>query len=202
MEASNPNASLVKALAAFQAEVRDPVKDSTNPHFKSRYADLHAVLAAVRPVLAKHGLAVVQVVETTQGINPLLATILLHADGGSLTSRIPLTVNKPGPQEFGSVMSYLRRYSLMAMLGIAGADDDDDGESATPRGKTPVVQAKPQPEVVQFEMAEEATAAFAQARTMQELEAMAKRCLWFKGADKDTVAFAYRARKAELGGGK
>lgn len=191
---------LAKALVAFQSEVRDPVKDSTNPHFKSRYADLHNVLSAVRPVLAKHGLAVTQVIDSSApGAHSMLVTRLLHTSGESISSSVPLAVSKSGPQEFGSVMSYLRRYSLMALCGIAGADDDDDGEAATPR-KGAAPKAQPQGELVQFELVEEAVAAFKTCTTVGALQLMAKRCLWFKGTDKDTVAAAYRSRLAELGG--
>lgn len=200
------DSELYKALIAFQAEVRDPVKDSSNPHFKSRYADLHSVLVAVRPVLAKHGLAVAQTITVRDGqVHPLLETVLVHSSGAMLKSTVPLAVSKAGPQEFGSVMSYLRRYSLMALLGIAGADDDDDGESATQRGRQPqttkaVTLAKD--ELVQFELVEDALAAFAACKTVGALQVTAKRCVWFKGTDKDTVAAGYRSRLAELGGGQ
>ena len=192
---------LFAAFAAFQSEVRDPVKDSSNPHFKSRYADLHGVLAAVRPVLAKHGLAVTQTISVREGqVHPLLETTLLHSSGESLSSTVPLAVTKAGPQEFGSVMSYLRRYSLMALLGIAGADDDDDGEAATPRGKTPTVTAKATQTAPQFDLVEEAVAAMAVAKSVTELVALAARCRNFTGADKEAAGNAYRARQAALGG--
>lgn len=196
---------LNKALIAFQAEVRDPIKDASNPHFKSRYADLHSVLVAVRPVLAKHGLAITQTISVREGqVHPLLETTLLHSSGAYLNSTVPLAVTKAGPQEFGSVMSYLRRYSLMALLGIAGADDDDDGEGATPRGRQPqttkaATTATPaKNELVQFELIEDALAAFEACKTVGALQVCAKRCLWFKGTDKETVANAYRVRLADL----
>jgi len=192
---------LFAAFAAFQSEVRDPVKDSSNPHFKSRYADLHGVLAAVRPVLAKHGLAITQTINVREGqVHPLLETMLLHTSGESISSTVPLAVSKSGPQEFGSVMSYLRRYSLMALLGIAGADDDDDGEAATPRGKTPTVTAKATQTASQFDLVEEAVAAMAVAKNVAELVALAARCRNFTGADKEAAGNAYRARQAALGG--
>lgn len=194
--------NLFAAFAAFQSEVRDPVKDSQNPHFRSRYADLHGVLAAVRPVLAKHGLAITQTINVREGqVHPLLETLLLHTSGESISSTVPLAVSKAGPQEFGSVMSYLRRYSLMALLGIAGADDDDDGEAATPR-KAPAVTSKVAQDAAQFDLVEEATSAMAAARNTADLVALAARCRQFTGADKETVAAAYRARQAALGGAK
>jgi hypothetical protein len=195
--------NLFAAFAAFQSEVRDPVKDASNPHFRSRYADLHGVLAAVRPVLAKHGLAITQTINVRDGqVHPLLETMLLHTSGESISSTVPLAVTKAGPQEFGSVMSYLRRYSLMALLGIAGADDDDDGEAATPRGKTPAVTSKATQDAAQFDLVEEATSAMAAAKSTADLVALAARCRQFTGADKETVAAAYRARQAALGGAK
>lgn len=196
--------NLFAAFAAFQSEVRDPVKDASNPHFRSRYADLHGVLAAVRPVLARHGLAVTQTINVRDGqVHPLLETMLLHTSGESISSTVPLAVTKAGPQEFGSVMSYLRRYSLMALLGIAGADDDDDGEGATPRAaKVPAVTSKATQDAPQFDLVEEATGAMAAAKSTAELVALAARCRQFTGADKETVASAYRARQAALGGAK
>ena len=195
------DSELNKALIAFQAEVRDPVKDASNPHFKSRYADLHSVLVAVRPVLARHGLAITQTISVREGqVHPLLETTLLHSSGAYFNSTVPLAVTKAGPQEFGSVMSYLRRYSLMALLGIAGADDDDDGEAATPRGKAPTVTAKATQTAPQFDLVEEAVAAMAVAKNVAELVALAARCRNFTGADKEAAGNAYRARQAALGG--
>lgn len=117
---------LVAALAAAQAEFPTIPKNHTNPHFKSRYADLSDVLAAVRPVLAKHGIALVQPLRWTDaGLE--LVTALLKGDE-RLESSMPLPVDAK-PQDLGSRLTYLRRYSLCALLGVA-AEDDDDGNAA------------------------------------------------------------------------
>ena len=117
--------ALAGALAAAQAEMPNAEFDSTNPHFKNRYASLAAIRKASLPVLSKHGLAIAQT------INPEgLVTLLLHKSGGQLASIHPLPdVTAVGPQKFGSALTYARRYSWQAIVGIA-ADEDDDGNAA------------------------------------------------------------------------
>lgn len=117
---------LVAALAAAQAEFPTIPKNHTNPHFKSRYADLSDVLAAVRPVLAKHGIALVQPLRWTDaGLE--LVTALLKGDE-RLESSMPLPVDAK-PQDLGSRLTYCRRYMACSLLGVA-AEDDDDGNAA------------------------------------------------------------------------
>lgn len=131
---------LVAALARAQAAFPTIVKTKTNPHYKSQYADLADVLAAVRPALAAQGIAVVQPVRVTDR-GAELVTALLWGDQ-RIESCMPLDVDGK-PQELGSRLTYLRRYQLAALCGVA-ADDDDDGNvasAATPR------KAKPQRQV-------------------------------------------------------
>lgn len=122
-------ATIAEALAAAQAELTDPVKDSINPHFKSRYADLASILKAVRPVLARHGIAVTQTTGITDGGGVILITALMWR-GESIVGRYPVNPVKADPQGFGSAMTYARRYALQAIVGVA-ADDDDDGNAAS-----------------------------------------------------------------------
>lgn len=130
-------ATIAEALSAAQAEITDPSKDSVNPHFKSRYADLASVLKTVRPVLAKHGIAVVQTTDILDG-QLVLVTRLLWRDE-EILGRYPVQPTKADPQGLGSAMTYARRYALQAIVGVA-ADDDDDGNAASaPKPSAPRV---------------------------------------------------------------
>ena len=121
-------ATIAEALSSAQAEITDPPKDSVNPHFKSRYADLATVLKTVRPVLAKHGIALVQTTDILDG-TLVLVTRLLWRDE-EILGRYPVQPVKNDPQGLGSAMTYARRYALQAIVGVA-ADDDDDGNAAS-----------------------------------------------------------------------
>jgi hypothetical protein len=126
---------LAKALVAAQAEFSAVAKTSTNPHFKSKFAPLHEVVRTTSPVLAKHGLAVAQLIGESDG-RDTLTTILTHTSGETLESTMLLHLTKNDPQGQGSAITYARRYSYMAMLGLV-ADEDDDANRA--------VQSKPKP---------------------------------------------------------
>ena len=119
---------LAAALAAFLGEVRDPALDGVNPHFRSKYATLPGVLQTVRPLLMKHKLAVIQSPDLLDG-RLVLKTRLMHAEGEVIESALPLP-EAGTMQAMGSAITYARRYSLTAMLGICG-DEDDDGNSAS-----------------------------------------------------------------------
>ena len=132
-------ATIAQALAAAQAELTDPPKDSVNPHLKSRYADLATVLKTVRPVLAKHGIALAQTTDIHDG-QLVLVTRLLWNDE-EILGRYPVQPTKQDPQGLGSAMTYARRYALQAIVGVA-ADDDDDGNAASaPPKSAPTTRA-------------------------------------------------------------
>lgn len=138
-------AKLTAALVKAQAEVQNPTKNKANPHFKSTYADLPAVLEAVVPVLNAHGLAVCQLLSEYAGY-PALTTVLTHESGEFYESTINLRPAKTDPQGVGSAITYLRRYSLLALAGVA-ADDDDDGNAACrpPAGRSAEPPMPPRP---------------------------------------------------------
>jgi hypothetical protein len=121
---------LAKALAAAQGEFRPIVKDKVvkSSSYSYRYADLATVRDAVTPALAKHGLAVVQTFRPNGGTHQYVETTLMHSSGESVSSsyQIPATGKQ---QEIGSAITYARRYSLCAILGVV-AEDDDDGNAA------------------------------------------------------------------------
>lgn len=123
-----------KALAKVQAEIGSASKSSTNPHFKSKYADLAEVWATWQVIGPKHGFALIQ----TTGIaehGPYLLTTLLHESGDKMEGTYPLKPSKEDPQGYGSALTYARRYTLAAMVGIV--QDDDDGNAAS-QPKEPV----------------------------------------------------------------
>lgn len=120
---------LAKALADFQSEVKDPSKDKENPYFKSKYVALDGVLQTVRPVLAKHGLSVMQL-PTSDETAVTVTTLLMHSSGQFIESEpFKVLLTKKDAQAAGSALTYARRYSLSSVLGIAWDDDDDDGDS-------------------------------------------------------------------------
>ncbi|EYB69089.1 hypothetical protein DEIPH_ctg011orf0057 [Deinococcus phoenicis] len=143
MEKSNTLSELAKALSKVQGLIRPALKTSENGHLKSKYADLGSVFDACRDALAENGLSVVQMPVTDEPGYIALETMLLHASGEYISSRARVKLQKDDPQGAGSGLTYLRRYSLSAALGIV-ADDDDDGHAASaPRGPQKAQQAPP-----------------------------------------------------------
>lgn len=117
---------LSKALVAAIAETQDVHADSDNPFHKSRYASLSAHLKALKPIFAKHGLAIIQLPIGT-GDEVGIKTTVLHTSGESIESVCLLHAKDLNGQQAGSLFSYLRRYALAAVAGVA--TDDDDAES-------------------------------------------------------------------------
>ncbi len=133
---------LAKALATAQGQIGGAVKGKENPFFKSRYADLPAVMDACRIPLSKNGIAVIQSMQF-DGDASWIETMLAHASGQWVMSRYPLRPTKSDPQSMGSCVSYARRYALMAMVGIVAEDEDDDGHKASDRGTVSPYSAGP-----------------------------------------------------------
>ncbi len=130
MQKSETLGELAKALAKAQAAIQPAPKDTSNPFFKSKYADLPAVWRACREPLASNGLSVVQMPADSSEGRIALTTMLLHTSGEYITSTVSTKIAKDDPQGVGSALTYLRRYALAAMVGIV-ADDDDDGNAAS-----------------------------------------------------------------------
>lgn len=129
MRTSEIIADLVTALAAAQAEIHQATESGTNPFFNSSYSTLADIWDACRQPLSKHGLSVVQTVETAEG-RVTVTTRLFHNTGQWIESAITLTPEDSGPQPLGSIITYGRRYTLAPLVGIASANDDD-AESGT-----------------------------------------------------------------------
>lgn len=126
----NENTEIIAAMAAAWGEIPTIAEDSTNPHFKSKYASLEGILRTVRPILARHGLWVSQAsVPCESGAS--VQTRLYHGSGGSLDlGTVCVPVNKNDAQGYGSAMTYARRYGLLSALGLAAGDDDDGNLAA------------------------------------------------------------------------
>jgi hypothetical protein len=129
--------TLYTALLAAQKAMGPVVKNATNPHLKSKYADLGAVLDTIEQPLWDNGLLIAQRFTHDQG-GAILVTELIHAASGeTLTSAVPVVSKDPtDPQKIGAAITYYRRYSLLALLGLAPEDDDGHAASQPPRQNT------------------------------------------------------------------
>lgn len=127
------------AFLAFQREVKDPKKESVNPHFKSKFASLESTIEAVRPIANKHGLTISQW-RTGKGVT----TMILHESGQYVRGEAEMVLEKATPQGLGSATTYERRYSLLGATGTSG-DVDDDGEHAEEQHRAPAQAPKPPP---------------------------------------------------------
>ena len=125
---------IYSALVAAQSEITDVPMRGRNPHFRSKYATLPDVLKVARPVLSKHGLAVISAPFAEEGKVFGTAVRIIHQSGQYIQMVGRVSATKGTAQELGSVCTYLRRYSLTGALNISG-DEDDDGEAAEGRGK-------------------------------------------------------------------
>lgn len=136
---------LAAALVKVQAEVENPAFDSTNPHFRSKYASLLAVREAVIPVFNKHGISVIQFPVCESFLAKREETIkdswmagcethLIHESGETMVKQCLLPLDKLNAHGAGSCITYARRYSLMAIAGVVG-DEDDDANSAVDQDK-------------------------------------------------------------------
>ena len=133
-------ANLSLALSIVQGKMSHAVKDSANPFFKSKYADLESVWDACRSLLAENGLAVMQFpgLYTDHDKSMSLTTIISHKSGEYISQEMSVPVTKVDPQGAGSALTYMRRYALAAVVGVVQADDDGNAASSP----KPVVKAK------------------------------------------------------------
>lgn len=125
---------LVSALSKAQGKMKPATFNKINPHFKNRYADFTSCMDAARSPLSENGLSILQYCEHYNE-KLTLVTMLAHTSGQWIKSYFPLNPTKMDSQSIGSAMTYAKRYSLSAMLGIVSDEEDDDGEAAQGRGK-------------------------------------------------------------------
>jgi len=132
--------NIASALVKAQKEFGPALKTNTNPHFRSKYADLSACVEAVVDALNNNGIALIQQThDDATGVT--VETMFLHESGESLTSgKLHVPASKQDPQGYGSALTYARRYSLMAACGIA--PEDDDGNAASKPRQAPQREEK------------------------------------------------------------
>jgi hypothetical protein len=130
--------ALVKAQKGFGAAL----KTSSNPHFKSRYADLAACVEAVIDSLNDNGVALIQQThECDSGV--IVETVFIHESGETFSAgKLHVPASKHDAQGYGSALTYARRYSLMAACGIAPEDDDGNAATASPAKRNPPAEVK------------------------------------------------------------
>lgn len=137
MNKSESIQNLSAALSKAQAEMPAIKFDSKNPFLKNDYASLGAIIAGARPVIAKHGLSVAQLTFGEDGVAGV-ETVLMHASGEWISQSISMPIGeekgKSSAQVAGSIVTYLRRYSLASILGIY-SDEDGDGNKVEPERK-------------------------------------------------------------------
>lgn len=198
--------ALVKAQKAFEPAR----KDATNPHFRSKYANLSACVDAVKDALNDNGISLIQALhESDNGV--IVETIFLHESGEQFSAgKLHFPASKQDAQGYMSALTYARRGALLSACGIAPEDDDGNAAvKAMPSAKLvdkPIVKPKAQekPALVIDEgmpILEFAEGAFASAQTMSELKQ------WFsqlythtKQLPEEQVVITnlYNSRKAEL----
>jgi hypothetical protein len=129
-------AALAAALSKAQADITGALKDSSNPFFKSKYADLASCWDACRKQLAANGLCVIQTTGMTDA-GLVLITTLAHSSGEWMRGVLPVVTKDNGPQAQGSGITYARRYALAAIVGLAQIDDDAEAAQARPFTNNP-----------------------------------------------------------------
>ena len=120
---------LATALSKVQGELTYAKKDSANPFFKSRYADLESVWDACRSLMAANGLSVIQMPGNFFEGRMWLITRLCHSSGEWIEQEMSVPVQKADAQGAGSALTYMRRYALAAFIGVVQADDDGNAAS-------------------------------------------------------------------------
>jgi len=141
MEAGQKTGLLAAALMKVQATLKHAAKDSVNPHFKTKYADLGSVWDACREALQANGFAVAQTMAPAAAGWVCVETRLLHVSGEQLVSSCVLPVVKNDPQAYGSAITYGRRYGLGAMVGVIGEDDDDANAASARSASQPAASS-------------------------------------------------------------
>ena len=200
---------LATALNLAQQQMGGAVKDSTNPFFKSSYADLTSVIKAVKDPLCANGLSYVQFPITSAGGNGIgVETVLMHKSGEWISNEFTMPMVKSDPQAAGACLSYARRYGLSSVLGLPVADSD--AEAAMMRGKPVEVDTLQQQleankqaydnnyeimQAVKQFLAEETPGSIQEAKTiLGGLDEEDQLALWNPSPTKGNVAFTTKER--------
>ncbi len=137
MKNSESIKEIAAALVKAQTEIKAAIKDSANPFFKSKYADLASVIEAVRIPLNKAGISFLQPVsEAEHGVK--VETVLIHTSGEWISESLVMPVSKEDAQGVGSAITYARRYGLQSMCGVPVEDDDGNAAAKSPPAKSTI----------------------------------------------------------------
>jgi hypothetical protein len=139
VEQSHEIGELAKAMAMVQGEIRNPVYDAVNPHYRSKYASLAAIMNVLRPKMSKYGIAMTQQ-PCSNGERIGVTTTIMHESGQWQRSTLFLKADKDNIHGAGSTLTYLKRYSATGPWCIAG-EEDDDGNAAV--GKPAIAKVVP-----------------------------------------------------------
>jgi hypothetical protein len=143
--ATAPKSSLASAMADAFAEFEAAAKAANNPHFKSKYADLPAVMDAIKPALVKNRLFFTQATHEMDG-GVCIETVVHHESGEHMSfGRLFVPASKQDAHGYGSALTYARRYSLMTAFGIPAEDDDGNAASKSAANDTPAQRDEPAP---------------------------------------------------------
>lgn len=144
MKTSESTKSIIEALSKVQAALQPVVKDAENPHFRSKYATLEAVVEASRDLLLQNGICILQI-PTFDETGSYLVTRLCHSSGEWIEGKLKMA-EMDSPQRMGSLLSYYRRYMLSTMVGIV-TQEDDDAEKAEQGNSVNITRLAPPKQV-------------------------------------------------------
>ena len=197
--------TLMTAIASAVAQMADPKKNASNPHFKNTYADLGEVLGCIEKPLADNGLLLLQLPMLRNNDKCVLNTQLIHIESGDhIEYDYPLRPVKEDPQMYGSAISYARRYTIKSMFGMF--DVDDDSETASGRGKAKKAKQqepdapKSEAPAPSYDNVETAIAAMNACDTMDKLIAVWRKtaACGFRGVDLQAAVEAKEDMKTQL----
>lgn len=184
---------LAPAFVRAWGEIQNVKKDASNPHFGNDYASLEAVINASKPILSRHGLALLQAPAGMDGDKIGVVSMLLHESGQHITVTTQLPIGgKVTAQAAGSGYSYARRYAWAAIFGMAQTDDDGNGASVAPPAKE-----KPRKPVLDQHADDSLLDTIARAKSIADLDAIKEAV---RSSGEEAVANAYLARRKELRG--
>lgn len=187
MNSSESIKALAAALAKAQACMENASKDTANPFFKSKYANLESVVGVIRPAIEKHGLSFVQVCHNWDN-GAKVETIILHESGEWLSCGVMAApATKADAQGFGSALTYARRYSLSAAFGVA--TEDDDGNAAS-KHKAPAAHKMPENTLLDF------IAAIGDTESVESLKEIFGAAYHAAGSDKEACKVLIKAKDA------
>lgn len=133
MKTSESLKNFAPAFRKAQSEMEAVKKDSTNPHFKSKYADINSIIECVTEILNRNNISFSQhPVSTERGVG--VTTILMHDSGEWIQDSYALPLAKPGAQQGSGAVTYARRYGLQSICGLRAYDDDDGNKAEGPGG--------------------------------------------------------------------